>query len=69
VAALIGISSMLRLFRIETLQKLKYEKDHVIQLNAELEQRVKERTAKLEETNKELNNEIAERNRASKKLN
>jgi len=60
---------MLRLFRIETLQKLKCEKDHVIQLNAELEQRVKERTAKLEETNKELNNEIAERNRASKKLN
>ena len=68
VTALIGISSMLRFFRIETLQKLKHEKDRVIKLNTELGQRVKERTVKLEETNKKLNKEAAERNQVSEKL-
>ncbi|MCF8037055.1 MAG: diguanylate cyclase [Desulfobacteraceae bacterium] len=68
VAVLLGVSSILRLFRVEMSQKLKQEEEQIIQLNAELEQRVRTRTAQLEATNKELEAEIAERKRTAERL-
>ncbi|MFO8033072.1 MAG: response regulator [Desulfohalobiaceae bacterium] len=53
VAALVGISSILKLFRIDTYQKLKQE-----------EERLKTRTAQLETANQELEAEIDERRKA-----
>lgn len=69
VAILMGVSSILRLFRVEVSQKLKQEEEQILQLNAELEQRVRTRTAQLEAANKELETEIAERKKAAERLN
>lgn len=69
LAALLGISSILRLFRNEMVQKLRQEEEQIIQLNAELDRRVRVRTAQLEAANKELEAEIAERRKTAERLN
>lgn len=56
------------LVRIETQLALQAARAEILQLNAELEQRVYERTLELEKTNQNLLKEIAERERAEAEL-
>ena len=68
VAALVGISFILRMFRVETYTKLKSEEEHVKQLNADLERRVRDRTSQLEAAKEKLEAEVAERKQMEEKL-
>ncbi|MFW5906092.1 MAG: diguanylate cyclase, partial [Desulfobia sp.] len=68
VVALVSTGYILRLFRMETYLKLKQERGEIIQLNAELDQRVRERTSQLEAAKKELEEEVAEHSQAQQRL-
>lgn len=56
------------LVRVETQLALQAARSEILQLNAELEQRVYDRTLELEKTNQNLLKEIAERERAEAEL-
>ena len=56
------------LVRVKNQLALREAQVKVLQLNAELEKRVKERTSQLERTNQELNEEILERKRIQSQL-
>ena len=64
----LGESLSVQLDNVELLDDLQEERDHIHTLNAELESRVAKRTAELSASNQRLQQEIAEKDRAQRKL-